>query len=362
MSPRKRALCELTNSPAAQEPLDPRVPRDIMARVRLDGADAGADVQSPPPTLERGISVVVCTYRRPASVLRFLESLRVQRAACDQLIIVDASPDDATERALRDDADAPSLARSVLYFRVGGELRGLTRQRNFALRWVATDLVAFFDDDIVLLPDCLGELERCHRELHRDAVGVGALIVDEIGATTRLWHLRRALRVVPSLAPGRYHRSGFSTPWNVASTTSAAVEGDWLHGGATMWKTDAARAIGFCEQLGGYGQGEDLEFSLRARTRGALVAMGSARVRHLHEASARPDDFRMGYMALYNRYQIHRRGLRDRTWRDGLWFAYAWALDTLLLARHLLIPRRIAPTIKQVGGRCAAAYDLVRGR
>jgi GT2 family glycosyltransferase len=373
MTSGESALCELTNSPTAhtdspvnRSARDARVATDIVTWYHRGCGGERFDVyQSHPVVLERGVAVVVCTYGRPASLRRFLDSLGARSSnECDQLVIVDASPDDASERAVRDQlCTAPeSLARSILYVRVGDALRGLTRQRNVALRWVATDLVAFFDDDIVLGAGCLRELERVHRQLRDDVVGVGALIEDALGSATWLWRVRRALFLVPRLEPGRYYRSGISTPWNVSPAATAIVDGDWLPGCATMWRTVAVRAERFSEQLGGYGQGEDLEFSLRVRTHGRLVVAGATRARHLHDSAARPDAFRMGYMAIYNRYHIHRRALRDRTWRDVLWFAYAWTVDTLLLARHLRIPRRIAPTIQHVLGRCAAAYDLARGR
>ena len=305
---------------------------------------------------DQGCTVVVCTYRRPASVLRMLASLRDQTLRPRALVVVDASPGNETERAVAGDPALSSLAGCVLYCRVGGDLAGLTRQRNFSLRCVATDLVAFFDDDVVLAPRCLSEMERVLRE-RSDAVGAGAAVRGE--QVPRIWRARRLLGIVSTLAPGRYCRSGISTPWGPLDPSSAPIEGDWLPGCGMMWRTAVAREIQFAEDFEGYAQGEDLEFSLRAREKGKLLLAPAARLDHLHATAGRPDDFRLGYSAISNRFRIHRRCLPGRGARDVLWFLYAWTLDTLLLARHLASRRRARPTLRQVAGRLRAAADLL---
>jgi GT2 family glycosyltransferase len=290
-----------------------------------------------------------------------LGSLAEQDRRPDALVLVDASPDDATEQVVREHLEQCHAA-PLLYVRVEGPLRGLTRQRNLALEWTATDLAAFFDDDIVLLPGCLRIMEQAHRALGGDVAGVGAFVQDPVSPRRKLWQLRRALGMVESLAPGRYSRSGFSTPWSFVEPTDALVEGQWLPGCSMMWRTSLARELGFHSDLEGYAQGEDLEFSLRAWRRGKLVMATAAHVLHLHEPAGRPDHFRLGYMAIHNRYHIHRRGLPDRSWRDVAWFAYAWTLDTLLLARLLPVPGRSAATAREMVGRVKAAYDLLLAR
>lgn len=327
-------------------------------------------IDAPPPDpdeaamLMAGLAVVVCTCQRPESLARLLQSLAAHDRRPDQLIIVDASSGDDTQRMLSSYPDLEQLAATVLYFHVSGMLRGLTRQRNYALRWVTTDLVAFFDDDVVLLPGCLREMERVHRSLGDQIAGVGAFIrnQDWPPANTWLWHARVLLRLMPNLQPGRYHRSGMSTPWIFLPPTDGLVEGDWLPGCAMMWRTAVAREIRFCEDLTGYALGEDLDFSLRARSRGRLVVTGAAQVLHLLEPSGRPGWFQWGYMAIKNKYLIHRRALPDRTWRDVAWFIYAWVFDTLLLMRHLFAAGRRRAVLLQIAGRLKAAYDLLRDR
>lgn len=310
--------------------------------------------------LRCGTTVAVCTYRRAASLGRFLESLGRQDFEADALLIIDASPDAETEQLVCSRMACEALAEQVTYVRVTGALRGLTRQRNLALQLAATDLIAFFDDDILLEPGCLQELEAAHRRFGREVVGVGAWILDEAGPSShRLWRIRRLLGIVGSLQPGRYCRSGMSLPWSLIEPPDGVVDGDWLPGGCVMWRTDAARSVQFHEAFCGYAQGEDLDFSLRVRKHGRLVMHGAARVRHEHELSGRPNHYKLGYMAIYNRYHIHRRGLPDRRRRDAAWFIYAWSADTLLLARHLLFPRRWWPTLQQIGGRMTAACHLV---
>ncbi len=257
-----------------------------------------------------GVAVVVCTQQRPQSLLRFLDSLAAQDCRPDELIIVDASEDGATEDLLAQHPGVANIADRYLYFRVSGSLRGITRQRNFALQWVTTDLVVFFDDDVELMPGCLREMQQVHRDAGQAVVGVAAYMRNQAWplSDSWVWRARRWLRLVNNLQPGSYHRSGISIPWNLPSL-QGLIEGDWLPGCAMMWKTVIAREVRFYEGFDGYAQGEDLEFSLRARRHGKLLVSGAAHVIHYYESSGRPDPFTKGYMSIHNRLQIHRRAL-----------------------------------------------------
>lgn len=328
----------------------------IVTTLRRGNAPAEPPAQSDP--LLRGVSVVMCTYKRAGSMRGFLDSLEQQTPRPHRLIVVDASPDAETEELVRDRRG--DLATGLCYFRVAGPLRGLTRQRNFGIRWVDTDLIAFFDDDVVLRPGCLAEMERVHRAAD-GVVGVGGYTEGSYQPPDRLWRTRRSLGIVADLRPGSYQRSGMSVPWGFLPPTDDVVEADWLPGCAMMWKTSVLREIGFSESFEGYAQGEDLDFSLRARRKGKLLVAGAARFLHLFDESGRPDHVKMGFMALYNRYQIQRRGLDDRTWKDVLRFVYAWGLDTLMLGRHFLFPRRFRPTLLHLKGRLKAAVVIMKG-
>jgi GT2 family glycosyltransferase len=334
---------------------------DIVAELHCP-ADAANGMGAHADVLARGVSIVVCTYRRPDSMARLLASLAAQDSRLREVLVVDASPDAEAAPTRELLARSPNIADRVRYWQVTGGRRGLTRQRNFGLQYVTSDLVLFLDDDVVLQPECVREMEEAHRSGGPGIAGVGCCSDDWFAAPPVLWRLRRALGIVPSLKSGRYWRSGISTPWGFEAPTGRLVDGDWLPGCAMMWRTDVVQAVRFDETLEGYAQGEDLEFSLRARARGRLVMLGMARLRHWHQLAGRPDAFRLGYMELHNRYEIHRRSLAPRRRRDIAWFVYAWGLDTLLLARHLARPGRFLRTIRQIAGRVKAAADLCLAR
>jgi GT2 family glycosyltransferase len=311
--------------------------------------------------LPRGTAVALCTYKRPASVTRFLDSLAAQGPPPDQLIIVDASPDATTESAVLARADIDQLAGSVLYVRVCGARRGLTRQRNLALQWITTDLVAFFDDDIVLLDGCLAELARLHRERPERIVGTAARLRNQAMKPTPLARLTRLVGMVSTLQPGSYCRSGVAIPWEFATAEAEFIEGQWLYATATMWKTAVARRVGFFDGFHGYALGEDVDFSLRAARWGVIGVATRAAVLHLHDPDSRPQPFVLGRMEIVNRFLIQERGLDDRTHADMLWFAYAWLLDTVLLVRDIRFRGRMRFTMSRILGRTRGAWDLVRG-
>lgn len=310
-------------------------------------ADAAAGRLAP------GVSTILCTYERPDSAMRFLVSLAGQTRRPDEVLVIDASRSDTTEQLL----GSQNLPLRLTYWRVTGRLRGLTRQRNFGLKHVAHDLVAFFDDDVVLETDCLEELERAHRRFV-DVAGIGCF-VEPCGEPTRLWRLRRALRIVPHLQAGRYTESGMSIPWQFRTPGTQLVDGDWLPGCAMMVKTDLGSRLLFDEELTGYAQGEDLDFSLRLRRHGRVALLETARCQHLHEPAGRPDAFKLGEMEIVNRHRIWRRQHSPPSLRARWWFMYAWSLDTVLLIRGVLNVRRTADVTRRLAGRAVGAARVV---
>jgi GT2 family glycosyltransferase len=347
-----RSSKEWRESPAAGSPTDDERERSVVTSFHRKPAAGGN--QSP-------LTVVICTYARPQRVAGFLTSFFDESYHPNHLIIVDASPGEETERIVVDYPYRESLDISVSYFRVSGPLKGLTSQRNFGLRHTVTSHVAYFDDDVILEPECLMEMERAFQS---DPAVVGvAGYNDAYRPSRRLWKIRKALGIVSTLRPGSYQRSGMAVPWSFMSPSETLVS-DWLPGCGMMWRTPVLReAGGFNEEFRHYALGEDIDMSLRAGKKGKLLVVGKARYKHLlDEGGGRPNDFKKGYMEIHNRFEIQRRGLADRTWRDVALFTYGWGVDTLMLLRNLVHPDHALPVIRQIGGRLLGAFDLIRGR
>jgi len=304
-----------------------------------------------------GVTVAICTYRRPQSLARVLESLTHQEYLADRIVIVDASPDEESEEVAR--RYASSTGAVLTFLRVTGSLKGLTTQRNFAAAFVETDLLAYFDDDVVLHRRCLYVMQAVHREAGDAVAGVGAF--DELGFTKPglLWRMRRALRIVPKLVPGRYYLSGMSVPWGFSPNSTEVVVGDWLPGFGAMWKTSIVKRLGYERHFSGYCLAEDLEFSLRAGRFGKLVMAGGARLEHYHDPSGRPDSFRLGYMEIWNHLRIQKSVLHQRRWMYSFWFVYAWTMDTILLLRGFVGGDGASFTFRRLLGRAAGAISAL---
>lgn len=319
---------------------------------------AGTPRETTSRVLAHGLSVVICTRRRPRSLARCLDALAASSLRPDRLFVIDASPDRDSELHVAYRTDLDALAGGVEYVRVARSLAGLTRQRNFALDLVDTDAVAFFDDDVVIGEGCLAEMERVLRA-NSGVVGVGAVAPTESGAPGRLHRLRRLLGIVDDLTPGRYCRSGMSIAWRGLDRSRPVVEVEWLPGYAMLWRTADARAVRFDEGFAGYANGEDLDFGLRMARRGRLAIATHAALRHEHVAAGRPDPYRLGRMTVEHAWVIQHRALPTRTWRDTAWFAWAFGADTLVQTAALASPPGPSWRIAHARGRLASLARLL---
>ncbi len=352
---------QISSGSAVKRRFDPgELPADVVSCIYCGPEQDTASSET--ESLTRGVTIAVCTFKRADSVERLMNSLAAHDRQPELLLLVDASPDDETEKLVDQYDKLDQLAQRVYYYRVAGEYKTLTCSRNFALDKVTTDLVVFFDDDVEFLPNCLAQMEQPHREFGDQVMGVGALIENEKKSPDILYRTRKWLRIIPNLNPGSYPRSGISVPWNFLSADSQElVEGDWLRGCAMMWKTAAARETRFNEAFGGHSNSEDLDFSLRAAAHGRLYVNGKARVMHFPNTSGRPNAFMMGYMGMRNAYHIHRHCLVDRKLRDAAWFFYAWGLDSAIRAAALVKPGNRLMRLTFIQGRSVFLWQLFTG-
>jgi glycosyltransferase involved in cell wall biosynthesis len=106
-----------------------------------------APVALPGPGGPPGVTVCICTRRRPDDLRRALRSIGSSTVPVSQVVVSDDGHDAVTEAVCRE-------ARVPVDYRRGPQL-GLGANRNCALGAVTGDLVLFIDDDCTLLPEFL---------------------------------------------------------------------------------------------------------------------------------------------------------------------------------------------------------------
>ncbi|MCR5250360.1 MAG: glycosyltransferase [Lachnospiraceae bacterium] len=114
------------------------------------------------------ISVLLCTLNRSEVIASCLDSLIAQTYRNFEIIVVDQSRDDRTENRCREYSD-----ERIRYYRVG--FTGLSRARNYGLRFAQGEWICLGDDDAVydslFFEKAAEHLRNCGREDKRILCG-----------------------------------------------------------------------------------------------------------------------------------------------------------------------------------------------
>ena len=123
------------------------------------------------------VSVVISTRGRPEQLDRCLRSLQDATVRPREVVVVDNAP--ASPDVQRVVAAHPGVIR------VPEERRGLSISRNTGLLHASSDVIAFFDDDVVVHPRCLERLVEAFDEADVMAV-LGLVLPAELETTAQV--------------------------------------------------------------------------------------------------------------------------------------------------------------------------------
>jgi GT2 family glycosyltransferase len=282
---------------------------------------------------------------RPKPLLQLLQSVHEQSVYPDEILIIDGSTNGETQCIVTDNP-----FQNLKYFLTPNEFRGLTKQRNFGIARVGSDMevVCFLDDDTVLEKGYFEQLLNTYK-VYPAALGVGGYIQNEtkwefVGVYYQPkinefyfdgWKRKDGTRFVlrkklgldsdcpPGFSPLFSHgRSGGFLP-----PSGKTYEVEQLMGGVSSFRKDVFETFQFSTYFEGYGLYEDADFSLRVAKKGQLYLNTAAKLRHYHEASGRPNQYQYGKMVVRNGWYVW----RVKNPKPGINVKMKWHTITFLL-------------------------------
>ncbi|WP_373056897.1 glycosyltransferase family 2 protein [Zunongwangia sp. H14] len=274
--------------------------------------------------LDRAFSLIICTAQRPLSLQKLLKSIEKQSILPPQILIIDGSENEATEKILFNFS-----LEGLEYYKVDKKNKGLTRQRNFGVGKLKkeTKIVFFLDDDTILSTFYFEEVLKTYRS-YPDAVGVGGYITNEVEwkkvseeyvvkkgefqydswvrREGSRFVLRRKCGLAPDVPPGMMPDFSHGYSIGFLPPSGKVYEIEMMMGGIASYKKELFDKISFSSYFEGYGLYEDADFSLRASKIGKLYVNTAAKVEHHHAPEGRPDMVKYGKMVVTNGWYVWR--------------------------------------------------------
>lgn len=308
-----------------------------------------------------GISAIVPTIGRPASLTRLLTSLALQTQRVDEVVVADGSSNGLTAAVI---AESQWVDAGLTIRRVPVQPPHAVRQREAAIAASSGKLLLMLDDDVELEPQCVAEMLRALAS-HAGAVAVMADFSNQRWAMpTRAWRIY--LRFAHGLGDGAWQgrvigpllRYGFDPP------PTDVCRCDWFGAGNSLIRRDAF------EQAGGFSDfflhrgttNEDVDLSLRLGRQGQILFCPQARLGHFHDPGGRMSLKLAAEDDLFNRFNVlHRTVGHSRL--TAFYFVSVFAL--IECASNLagaIYRRRWGPTGKLFLGRIAALSRIMRSK
>lgn len=295
---------------------------------RVPGGKALLNQQFP------SVSVVIPTKNRPDDLEKACRSLLVQKAYPRQVIIVDQSRDDESQRRVAPlfTRQSPEASRLRLDYIRAPYLGGVTAARNCALKVVQADVVLFLDDDVVLEPDFVAEIADVYKRFP-NATGVSGIITNyrRPPLAYRVW--------ARAFVCGPFHDDRQPVYWRAERIRSGGpVPVSRLGGGLMSFRVSQIQGMFFDENLSGSGRdGEDIDFCAHLGPKALLLITPKARLVHNASPVGRPEQSWLRAHARSFWYLYRRnwnRGVKNRLWL--LWLNFGYSLVAVLASLHRL--------------------------
>jgi GT2 family glycosyltransferase len=200
------------------------------------------------------ISAAIPTRDRPEDLERAVLSVVTQSRLPDELVVIDQSRSDASRRRVEAVLAAACIPMKIEYLH-DQRIAGLVAAKKAAVEVATGDIVCFLEDDVVLEPDYIRNMEQGF-ETEPSMIGC-------CGVVTNL----------PPLPPFYFklfhffHRGIFHDPRvGVHGTTSghghALIRSDYISGGLSAYRREVFAAVPFDVENGFFAL-EDVDFSTR---------------------------------------------------------------------------------------------------
>lgn len=200
------------------------------------------------------ISVIIPTKNRPQDLLKAVASIIAQNRLPDELILVDQSDSDASRPEIGEMMGnaGGSVRLNHIY---DPRIRGLVDAKRVGALNASGDIVYFLEDDIILEPDYIEQIEQGFAN-HPKMVGCCGIITNSLPKPVgyefifHLFHrgIFRDIRVgLFGCFSGRGH---------------PLIASDFLSGGMSAWRREVFFAVPF-DVDSGFHMFEDIDFSTR---------------------------------------------------------------------------------------------------
>ncbi|MEO8516047.1 MAG: glycosyltransferase family 2 protein [Flavobacterium sp.] len=269
-------------------------------------------------------TLIVCTYMRPKPLLQLLQSVQNQSIYPSEILIIDGSTNNETEKMLQE-----NHFLGLNYFLVDAKDRGLTKQRNFGISKVdaTSEIVCFLDDDTVLEKKYFEEILKTYA-LYPEALGVGGYIINEsqwtfvgddyksplkefyydgwkIKEGTR-FVLRKLLKLDSNEPPGYSSNYSHGRSVGFLPPSDKIYPVEQLMGGVSSFRKKVFETLQFSTYFEGYGLYEDADFTIRVSKIGQLYINTAGKLNHYHDEAGRPNKYRYGKMVVRNGWYVWR--------------------------------------------------------
>lgn len=175
---------------------------------------------------ELNMSVVIPTYNRPGSLSLCLDSLEKQVVPPYEVIIVsDGKPADKIHEVIDNFRNKLSIIQ-ITNHRGGEHL-----SRDIGAETATGDIVAYIDDDVILVPEWSAEILRGYQE-NKGVAGVGGRVIN-MTSFPKPWVWRAYVRVIQTLFRRKMGRISFiGLPYaRLYLPCDRLIEVDFLQGG-----------------------------------------------------------------------------------------------------------------------------------